>query len=223
MKITQISDHIWSLKTWMVIPIHVWVVVDEDGVTLVDAGIPLMAKGILKFIDQLHAGPLKRIVLTHGHGDHVGAIKRILEATQVPVFAHSIEIPYIEGELPYPRRKKATITVAKQLTQVLHENEQGMLQSVGGLTPYLAPGHSPGHVVYYHEQDQVLLAGDLFTAKKGKLRKPMAMFTGDMAEAIRSSAIVRQLKPHRLEVCHGTSVLHPAEQLEAYLKSAGRQ
>ncbi|OAB40010.1 hydrolase glyoxylase [Paenibacillus macquariensis subsp. defensor] len=219
MKITQISEHIWSLKIWIIIPIHVWVVVDEDGVTLVDAGIPFMAKGILQFIENLKAGPLTRIVLTHGHSDHVGAIDKILEVTQVPIFAHRIEIPYIEGELPYPRRKKAAISVAKQRTQPLPENEYGELQSMGGLTPYFTPGHSPGHVAYYHQQDQVLLVGDLFTAKKGKLRKPMAIFTGDMEEAIRSSAIVSQLKPLRLEVCHGTSVLQPANQLDEYLKS----
>jgi len=219
MKVTHISDHIWSLKIWLVIPIHVWVVVDEEGVTLVDAGLPFMAKGILTFIENLHAGPLTRIVLTHGHGDHVGAIERILENTEVPIFAHSIEIPYIEGQLPYPRRKKAQITVANRQTQALPENEHGELQSIGGLTPYLAPGHSPGHVVYFHPQDQVLLVGDLFTARKGKLRKPMAMFTGDMDQAIRSSSIVSQLKPLRLEVCHGTSVLQPADQLDTYLLS----
>lgn len=219
MKITQISDHIWSLKIWIVIPIHVWIVINEEGVTLVDAGIPFMAKGILNFIEKLNAGPLTTILLTHGHGDHTGAIQRILEETQVPVFAHPVEIPYIEGELPYPRRKKAAITVAKQLTRALPENEHGVLQSIGGLTPYHTPGHSPGHVVYFHQEDQVLLVGDLFTATRGKLRKPMAMFTADMAEAIRSSSIVRQLKPLRLEVCHGSSVLRPADQLDTYLKS----
>ncbi|WP_082865607.1 MBL fold metallo-hydrolase [Paenibacillus crassostreae] len=203
----------------MLIPIHVWIVKDEDGVTLVDAGIPFMAKGIQQFIETLNAGPLKRVMLTHGHGDHTGAILKILNVTQVPIFAHRIEIPYIEGELPYPRRKKAAISIPKQITQALPETNQGVLQTMGGLTPYLTPGHSPGHVVYYHQQDQVLLAGDLFTAKKGELRKPMAMFTADMTEAIRSSSIVREIKPLRLEVCHGSSVLQPANQLDTYLKS----
>ena len=92
------------------------------------------------------------------------------------------------------------------------------LKAIAGLTPYLTPGHSPGHVVYYHEQDQVLLAGDLFTSKKGELHQPMSMFTADMAEAVRSSSIVEKLKPKRLEVCHGNSVLHPADQLEEYMQ-----
>lgn len=216
MKITQISEHVWSLKTWIIIPIHVWIVIDEDGVTLVDAGIPTMAKGILECVEKLDAGPLQRIVLTHGHSDHVGAINRILETCSVPVYAHPIEIPYMEGELPYPRRKKAAPSVTKGLTQVLHQSEQGNLQSIGGLTPYLTPGHSPGHVVYYHEKDQVLLAGDLFTSKNGQLNRPMAIFTADMREAILSSDILLELNPQHLEICHGEPVYQPVLQLEAY-------
>lgn len=218
MKVQKISDHIWSLKKWVIIPIHVWVVVDEDGVTLVDAGLPMMAKGITEFIKELDAGPLKRIVITHGHPDHVGAVNLILKDTNVPVFAHQIEIPYMEGEIPYPGRKKAKQAVTKQLIQSLQEDEHGKLNSVGGLTPYLTPGHSPGHVAYYHEQDQVLLAGDLFTSRKGKIRKPHALFTTDMKEAVRSGSILEELKPKMLAVCHGDPVLDPANQLEEYVQ-----
>lgn len=219
MKMERVSERIWSLKSWMLIPVHVWLVAAEEGVTLVDAGFPFMAKGILKAIAELNRGPLQRILLTHGHGDHVGSIKAILERQPVPVFAHQVEIPYMEGERLYPRRKKLEFNVAKGVTQPLAEEQGAQLAMVAGLRPYLTPGHSPGHVAYYHEQDQVLLAGDLFTSKRGELRKPMASFTGDMAEAIRSSAIVNQLQPQRLEVCHGEAVFKPADQLDAYLRS----
>lgn len=218
MKINRVSEHVWSLRTWMIIPIHVWVVVDEDGVTLIDAGISMMAKGILKFISELDAGPLQRILLTHGHSDHVGALKALLAEKKVPVYAHSIEIPYIEGALPFPRRKKAEQTVPKNIVQSLQVDEQGRLNSMAEVTPYLTPGHSPGHVVYYHESDQILLAGDLFTSKNGKLHQPIPMFTADMNEAVKSSAIVGTLKPKRLEVCHGSSVFQPADQLEEYIQ-----
>lgn len=219
MKATRISEHIWRLGIWIGIPIHVWVVVDEEGVSLVDAGISTMAAGILSFIDRLQAGRLQRILLTHGHSDHVGAIKRILQRTSVPVYAHSIEIPYMEGELAYPRRRKAVQVIAKGVTQPLLADDNGRLRSTCGLQPFLTPGHAPGHVVYYHEEDQVLLAGDLFTSKKGKLQKPMAIFTSDMAAAIDSSRILRELKPRHLEICHGHPVSHPADQLEDYLKA----
>jgi glyoxylase-like metal-dependent hydrolase (beta-lactamase superfamily II) len=219
MKIEQISPHIYVLKSWLLFPVRVWVVIDEHGVTLVDAGMPFMAKGILKFIDSLNAGPLQRILLTHGHGDHVGSIHKIRERYPVPVFAHEIEIPYMEGALPYPRRKKAESSVTPGLAHTLPTDEKGDLQSFGSLKPYFAPGHSPGHVVFYHEQDRVLLCGDLFTSKKGKLHRPMPLFTADMTEAVRSSRIVEQLKPHRLEVCHGEPVFEAATQVDGYIRA----
>ncbi|WP_420849948.1 MBL fold metallo-hydrolase [Psychrobacillus vulpis] len=221
MKVKRVSEHIWSLKTWMLVPIHVWIVVEEDGITLVDAGMPMMAKGIMKFMKQLDAGPLQRILLTHGHVDHVGAVKAILTENEVPVHAHRIEIPYLEGDLLYPKRKKLEQNLPKQLTQPLLEDEVGKLNTIGGLIPFLTPGHSPGHVVYYHEKDQVLLAGDLFNSKKGKLRPPM--FTAKMDEALKSSNIVRELKPLRLEVCHGNTVFHPADQLDEYVEKVEKK
>ncbi|WP_307001635.1 MBL fold metallo-hydrolase [Lederbergia panacisoli] len=98
-------------------------------------------------------------------------------------------------------------------------NETENLVPIGGLTPYLTPGHSPGHVAYFHEKDQVLLAGDLFTSKKGKLHRPISIFTPDMNEAVKSSAIIKELKPKKVEVCHGYTVLNPADHIEEYIES----
>ncbi|MCJ8009348.1 MBL fold metallo-hydrolase [Lederbergia wuyishanensis] len=218
MKAKRVSEHIWSLNIWMLIPVHVWVVVDKGEVTLVDAGIPSMAKGIINFIEKLNMGSLTRILLTHGHQDHIGAIKPILNQNKVPVFAHQIEIPYMTGELAYPKRKKPEQNVAKEIIQPLPEDIAGNLMTIGGLTPYHTPGHSPGHVAYFHEKDQVLLAGDLFTSKKGKLHRPMSIFTPDMNEAVKSSAIIKYLKPKKVEVCHGYTVLNPADHLEEYME-----
>ncbi|MBL0388241.1 MBL fold metallo-hydrolase [Tumebacillus sp. ITR2] len=219
MKIEQISEHIWSLKSWMLIPCTVWVVAEEDGLTLVDAGMPFMAKGILKFLEQMKAtGTLQRILLTHGHGDHVGSVKAILERYTVPVYAHATEIPYMDGDQIYPRRKKPEHNIPRKITTPLGEGENS-LQRVGSLLPVFTPGHSPGHVVYYHEQDGVLLSGDLFTSKNGRLRRPMRMFTADMAQAVQSAACLRDLKPKRVEICHGKPVFQPSEQVEEYLKA----
>lgn len=56
MRVERIPEHVWALSTWVVVPIRVWVVATEDGVTLVDAGLSTMARGILEFIARLGAG-----------------------------------------------------------------------------------------------------------------------------------------------------------------------
>ena len=261
MKLEQVSEHIFSIRAWLLVPIHVWLVSEPEGITLVDAGIRPMSAGILRAVAELAAGPLQRIVLTHGHIDHVGAIDPILARGSVPVYAHAREIPFMEGARPYPRRKKAQQTVKPGIANALPTRRKagaeapldgmsasdgycepdglvarsalsargentapgfltppGELAAIGGLAPYHTPGHSPGHVVYYHPADRVLLAGDLFTSRGGELRPPIAMFTADMPEAIRSARLVEQLLPQRLEVCHGGPVAHPAEQLRSYIR-----
>lgn len=62
-----------------------------------------------------------------------------------------------------------------------------------------------------------MIAGDLFTSKNGKLRKPMKMFTADMNEAVQSSQIVKELKPALVSICHGNDVENPSSQIDNYL------
>ncbi|GAB2673267.1 MBL fold metallo-hydrolase [Paenibacillus thermoaerophilus] len=222
MKIEAISPRVWKLRSWLIIPITVWAVVDEEGLTLVDAGIGPMAGGILRFIADTGL-PLKQIVLTHGHSDHTGALNKLLDAFPVPVYAHRDEIPYMEGRLPYPRRKKAAAVVAAGAVRSLETDADGRLLPIGGLVPYHTPGHSPGHVAYFEPEAAVLLAGDLFTSKRGAVRRPMPAFTADMAEAVRSSEIVDRLRPARLEVCHSGPVFDPAGQMPAYREAELRR
>ncbi len=215
MRIARISEHVYRLGIWFVIPINVWVVVGEAGLTLVDTGVSPMAKDILRFVGRL--GRLARILLTHGHLDHVGGVPKILGAQSVPVFVHPTEIPYMEGRLAYPRRARPQTMLAPGIASPLAVSPQGPLPPIADLVPYHTPGHSPGHVVYYHRSDDLLLAGDLFTSRSGRLRVPMPMFTGDMDEAVRSAEVLREIKPGRLEICHGGPVENPLAQLDAYV------
>lgn len=214
MRVKPITESVRSAGVWVGLPIYVWMIAEEDGVTLVDTGMSFMAKGILKAIEDMNAGPLKRILLTHGHADHVGGLRNLLNVHNVPVYVHEEEIPYVEGDRAYPGKDQARAFVEKGIVQPLPraEGRSGELAAHGSLTPYLTPGHSPGHVVYWHREENVLLAGDLFNSKKGKLIPPR--FTPDPDLALRSAAgILRQLDPERIEVCHGGTVYRPSGQL----------
>ena len=99
-------------------------------------------------------------------------------------------------------------------TFITVESQEGQdLISSAGLKPLFSPGHSPGHVVYYHEEDQVLIAGDLFTAtRSGKLRPPMKGYTADMRQALASGErILKDYSQALVSVCHGSEVKMPYE------------
>ncbi|MGV2686127.1 MBL fold metallo-hydrolase, partial [Clostridium perfringens] len=54
-------------------PVNVYLVEENDGVTLIDTGMSFSQKGILQAASAI-GKPITRIVLTHAHGDHVGAL-----------------------------------------------------------------------------------------------------------------------------------------------------
>lgn len=213
-RFVPISEHVWRIP-FPIIPMNVWLVREQEGLVLVDAGLPFMAGRILAVIEQLKM-PLRAILLTHGHPDHVGSINKIRRRFSVPVYAHAEEIPYLSGSLPYYRKKTSKqVLPASELTPLPIDTEQS-LTAVHGLEPHFTPGHSPGHVAYFHRKDGVLMAGDLFTTRKKILRRPAPMYTPDMKQAIMSGEIVKKLKPQIVTLCHGEDISDAHEQFDVY-------
>lgn len=219
MKINKVSENVYKLEAWFMFKMSAWFVKMDDGVYIVDTGMSFMANRIIEEADKL--GPLKGILLTHGHSDHVGGLRKILQKQEVPVFSHELEIKYMEGEEPFPGRKKKEFLVEPGIVKPLTQKEDGTLYPIGDLLPYHTPGHSPGHISFYHAKDSVLISGDLFTSKRGKLKKPMSMFTADMEQAVESAKIINGLKPLVVSICHGEDIQQPHRQMDRYLKSYG--
>lgn len=199
MKIKQLSPHVIKCETWIGIKISMWIVLDNDGITLIDTGLKFTHKQLQKTFAR--QGDLQRILLTHGHPDHVGALNQILQIHEVPVYSHRDELSYLLLKM----KKKINPEKFHKFPKTGNHYDL-----IAGLRPYHTPGHAPGHMVFYHEADDVLIAGDLFTSKKGQLRRPMPRYTANMEVALESGKkILDHLKPGLISLCHGEDIACP--------------
>jgi glyoxylase-like metal-dependent hydrolase (beta-lactamase superfamily II) len=196
---------------------------------LVDAGMPKSADEIREMVYNRfgeNAFP-KAIVLTHGHFDHVGSLVELLEEWNVPVYAHELELPYLTGKKDYP---PGDPTVASGLIAKLSPLFPNHGIDIGahvhqlppdGIVPCMpdwkwihTPGHTPGHISLFREQDQVLIVGDAFvTVKQESLYKvimqtpeisgPPKYYTTDWDGAYDSVMRLAALNPEVAVTGHG--------------------
>jgi glyoxylase-like metal-dependent hydrolase (beta-lactamase superfamily II) len=207
---------------------------------LVDTGIPGTADRIAATAAERFGAdvPPRAIVLTHGHFDHVGTLERLVERWDVPVYAHALERPYLDGSASYP---KADPSVGGGMMALLSPLYPRSPVDVGhrlrdlpadGRIPGLpdwrwihTPGHSVGHVSLWRAADRTLIAGDAFITVAGEsayatatqapeIHGPPKYFTHDWQAADRSVTRLAALEPEMVVTGHGRA-LHGATMREA--------
>ena len=99
---------------------------------------------------------LAAILLTHGHFDHIGAV-RSLKTAGVPLYIHALDAPMLaDPHLNLCGMIRQAIT-APAADHLLHEGDT--VQAAGiTLTVLHTPGHTPGSVCY--QAGDVLFTGD---------------------------------------------------------------
>jgi hydroxyacylglutathione hydrolase len=149
---------------------NVYLIEDQDGVTVFDAGARTMVRAVAMAGAKL--GGIKRVVLGHGHTDHRGTAPSL----GAPVWAHKDEVIDAEGSggwrywdpslstLPVPQRQihRALHRLAwdggpVQIEKTLSEGEQ-----VAGFSVVHIPGHAPGQIALWRESDRLALTTDCF-------------------------------------------------------------
>jgi glyoxylase-like metal-dependent hydrolase (beta-lactamase superfamily II) len=202
---------------------------DTKEFVLVDAGMPESANQIISVTEDRFGANCrpKAIILTHGHFDHVGAIIELVKYWKIPVYAHELELPFLTGKMSYPKPDPTVEGGMIAKMSPIFPNEPIKLGSQveilpsNGSVPYMSgfrwihtPGHTPGHISLFREEDGALIVGDAFvTVKQESLYKvltqeqeisgPPRYFTPDWEQAFESVKKLESLGPSVAVTGHG--------------------
>lgn len=173
------------------------------------------------------------IILTHGHFDHVGGLKKLAEKWDAPIFAHPLEVPYLNGSASYPATDpwlggglmpllaplfpRTPIDVSRWLRPLPDDDT---VPHLPGWRWIHTPGHSAGHVSLWRLGDRTLIAGDAFITtnqesayavalQSPEMHGPPTYFTPDWEAAEQSVQMLAALEPELVVTGHGRAMRGP--------------
>jgi glyoxylase-like metal-dependent hydrolase (beta-lactamase superfamily II) len=221
---TSVTENITQLTRYHFV--NAFFVREEDGLTLVDTGMG-GERTARELIAAASVEPIRRIALTHGHGDHVGSLDALRDrlGNTVEVLMPELDARIhagehvVDGKLPgsWP-------TLRTRPDALLSAGDR-----VGSLEVIASPGHTPGHVSFLDARDRTLIAGDVYTAYGAVSvtshfywRFPFAtMATWDRSLDVESARALRALDPAILLVGHGAATRSPATAMDRAIARAG--
>lgn len=197
----------------------------EDGVTVIDAGLPGHWKELLAELDAMGRTPadIRGLVLTHGDSDHIGFAERLRREHGVPVYVHTADAdrarggkkpkvamgparlrPFL-GFLTYSMGKKGWRTT--YLTELTEVNDGEILPLPGAPRVISMPGHSPGSIAVLVPVANAVFVGDALTTRHvltGATGLQPAPFTDEPDLALESLGKLTDLDVQWVLPGHGT-------------------
>lgn len=133
-----------------------------------------------------HKVKLVKILLTHGHLDHVGGTAELVEQLHLPVIGPHEDDMFWINMLPQQAQMMGFTPVASFTpNQFLKDGDRVGFGNIE-LQVRHCPGHTPGHIIFFHEPSQLALVGDvLFRGSIGRTDFPRGN-RDDLINAIRT-------------------------------------
>ena len=126
---------------------------------------------------KAHGVVLEKILVTHGHIDHAGAVADLAAQLSLPIEGPQRDDQFLIDGMP-EQSKMYGFPNARSFTPD-RWLEQGDSVSVGNLKLDVlhCPGHTPGHVVFFNEPGRLAMVGDvLFRGSIGRTDFPKGDF-----------------------------------------------
>lgn len=189
----EIGEGIWRLRL-LGDYVNGFALREDDGsVTLIDTGLSRSGPAVARGLAAIGATPqqVTRILVSHVHPDHVGALAEVQERTGASVSVHGDDARYLESGTTPPA--DPTVQLGRIMKRFTREGTQEfvpvhpdhrladgeVLDVGGGLRVLHTPGHSPGHVSFVHERSRTLITGDALFNPLGRLRWSIKAFCTD--------------------------------------------
>lgn len=151
-----------------------FVLFDETGeCVFVDPGFYYQEEHneIKDFIAQHKLSP-KKIINTHCHFDHIMGVEFVRNAFNIPFWAHEKDSFWVNNATEQAGRFGLEVKHVNPIDEYLQENDTVQFGN-SELKVIHVPGHAPGHVVFYCEEDKFSIAGDvLFYGSIGRTDLP---------------------------------------------------
>jgi glyoxylase-like metal-dependent hydrolase (beta-lactamase superfamily II) len=203
----NLAPGVWRLDQFPRPLINVYLAED----VLIDAGRSWDARRIRR---QLAGREISLLALTHAHADHQGCAKLLCEERSMPLACHEGDVDAMEGRRPVRATDSLNAKLFARLWQGPPRKVDRVLSDgdeVAGFRVVHAPGHSPGEVIFFREEDGVAICGDVirnitYLALRTRLAEPPAELTPDPAENRASIRRLAELEPSLILPGHGPEV-----------------